>query len=131
MANLKYFREGDGLSLAKFVKDGERVYVVVQWSQAHGLLIHSWQIGQLQRETTVACKYALNKNVKCSSSNSFLGERPFERDSIVFEFLYKELGLNFDENDVPSCGKDGWQKIYNDFGFFRNVMKENGWEEIK
>lgn len=64
--------------------------------------------------------------------------RPFERDDLTFEFLYKPLGLMADPATVPSTGAGtdpvtgtgGWDKLYLSLWFFIQELEKAGGKHI-
>jgi hypothetical protein len=134
MKNLKNFVSWEKARLAVFeTADHVPVYTVHQWAgYLRGVLISSFQIGDTPYACPVASKYP-GMVLECQESNSLLGVRPFENDSLTYEFLWKPLGLLFQvaPPDLPTNGKDGWQKLWSSLDSFERHLKSAGGKRLR
>jgi len=134
LQNLKNFVSWEKMRLAVFeTKDRIPVYTVHQWGgYLWGDLISAFQIGDTPYVCPVASKYP-GMVLECQESNSLLGVRPFENDSLTYEFLWKPLGLLFQvaPPDLPTNGKDGWQKLWSSLDSFERHLTAAGGRRIR
>jgi hypothetical protein len=135
---LSRFHEWEKQKLHKFLgPKGEKVYAVVSYNMHYGDLITSFQVDGNQL-TSVEDKYLPGRMIRCHVSAGLCGVRPFERNDLTFEFLYKPLGLLVDPETVPSTGAGtdpvthtgGWDKLYSSFWFFRETLEKAGGKYI-
>ena len=134
LQNLKNFVSWEKMRLAVFeTADQVPIYCVHQWGgYLWGDLISSFQIGDTPYVCPVACKYP-SLVLECQESNSLIGVRPFEHDSLTYEFLWKPLGLVFQEAppDLPTNGKDGWEKLWSSLRSFETHLTAAGGRRIQ
>lgn len=112
----------DSQGLCKIEINGDLIYVLYEWNNCYGNLIKSFEINNIG-ETDVNCRFT-GKKLVFSANNSLCGERAFEDNSIVYEYLIKPLGL--DKNKFPKIGKDGWDTIYEFYNFKAQIESKGG-----
>lgn len=127
MSNLKDFRDWEKVQLHRFQRDDERVYLAVGYNDCYGKYIVRFQIGDEAHATTVRDKH-LRGFIACSEHGGLSSERPFERGSVTYEFLYKPLGLS--DKGVPSTGFKGCHKLFSDYWFVKNQLESKGFQEF-
>jgi hypothetical protein len=91
--NLKDFRPWEKQDLVTFCLEGKAIYLVTEFNPVWGELITAFQIGDKPQRTTVAWEDRPGWLLECQEQNNLLGERPFQENSLTYEFLYKPLGL--------------------------------------
>jgi hypothetical protein len=132
--DLSEFLEGEKQRLEKLHgPKGEVIYVVTEYNVHYGDLMTRFQIDG-NRLTTVEDRCWPGKMVWCNACNGLGGVRPFERNDLTYEFLYKPLDLIVDPATVPSTGagtdpetrRGGWDKLYVDFYFFCQTLLRAG-----
>lgn len=119
--NLKFFESWEKQQLVTFTKGKETIYLVVEYHTRYGDLITWFQIGEKESDTGVMIK-GTDAPCKCSESYSLIGERPFEQNSITYEFLYKPLGLSIPEKKI--CGETSFSLLES---FAKEALKA-GWK---
>lgn len=85
----------DGID--EYKKDGHIFYIYWENNQYHGDVCRSWEIDG-NNKSTVKSKYG-DSFLEFECSNSLIGERAFENNSIKYEFLIKPLSLENECSD--------------------------------
>lgn len=86
------------------LKNGKkhRVEVFTQCSYVLGELLRAWKFDG-KKLTNVQNKYYTKKKmIPFQTCDNLLGVRPFENGDIAWEFLFKPLGIKYD--DIPKWG---------------------------
>ena len=125
--NIKYQKPSGLNGKYRAELGGKVVYYITKHSTIYGSLITAWQFDGTDGNTTVKCKYT-GKLLDCQTNNGLLGERDFERESIVYEFLYKPLGIEVGEDELPTAGVQ--IKLWSSAAFFEKKIEENGGKVI-
>lgn len=101
------------------LKDGTKISVITDYNRFYGELISRFQIDN-KTETEVDCIYPELGKIQFEESSNLIGVRPFEKNSITYEYLLKPLGI--DTTNYPATGKDRWKILYTSFSEFRMAM---------
>lgn len=114
----------DKMGIAHFLlKDGTKISMTINYNPHYGDLISRFQIND-KTHTDVKDKYSKDSFLPFQACDNLLGERPFENNSIVYEYLLKPLGI--DTKDYPKFGWNGENINYTSFYHFKLAMLNMG-----
>lgn len=103
------------------------VRVVIEYNVHYGDLITQFEVNE-NRLTTVRFKYPPHDFLPCNTCNGLIGERPFEQDCLVYEFLLKPLGISLDTHQRVGAG--GWMVISSSYHHFFTQLLAQGAEQL-
>ena len=117
-------KSSSGLPIWRYwsISIGKDVYrIVFEQNHFFGNLVRQWSInGKI--ETDVRWKFEGMKGfIEFDVSNGMCGERPFENDSIAWEFLLKPMGIRYETIK---------RKYITDYDI-KNLLKANGIEYVE
>jgi len=117
MRNTKTAKTLDCQQHLTITLNGVNIYMITEFNHFHGDIIRVFQIGEEPHGTGVDWSFFHGWEMECDTANGRCGVRPFERDSLAYECLWKQLGLDF-----PPEEPGDYRPSYSDFHLFRRAV---------